>query len=321
MASERHPPDDLSITDVVVIAAHHDDGEFVDGGPAGSPPVELLPDLRLTRLSMEEARALQEACEPKHFHFNPVGDGGGHRYAFVRHPAPATLQQLHQFDPDDVLHTALALSRYFVRNSHCTQVAARRIEGMRLNPVVISAVDPADRFYAWRVIDGSRAYLTHNDAEQLGVLLATLLRDRHRLPPRVWNAMWFCELSFRTYYYDVAHVHVVTALESLLKVGRGNATAQFATRVPALAREIGITGMTSRGAEAFYGRRSRSVHGRALRVDAFDSATRQLATMQRVLMTTLRKAIEDHEFRAIFTAPRIEERWPVARRPRRNRSR
>jgi hypothetical protein len=316
---EHEPLHDLSITDAVVIPAHHDNGELSDGPPAGDPAVELLPDLRLMRLPIEEARAFQQACEPRHLHFDPVGDDGAHRYAFVRRRAPATLQELHRFDPDDVLHMALAMSRYLVRNSHCTEVAARRIEGMRPHSVVITALEPANRFYAWRVIDGSRSFLTQQDAHQLGPLLAALRRDRHRLPPRIWHAIWYCESSFRTYYYDVAAVQVVTALESLLKVDRHDATAQFATRVPALAREVGITGITRRKAEAFYGRRSRAVHGRPLRVDNFDPATRELADMQRILMAALRKAIEDRGFRAIFTAPKIETRWPIVRRARRSR--
>jgi hypothetical protein len=207
--------------------------------PAGDPPVQLLPDLRLMRLPMDEADAFQQACEPRHLRYDPVGDRGAHRYAFVRHPAPATtVQYVTEFDPNDVLHLALAVSRYVVRNSHCTEVAGRRIEAMgAAHPVMITALEPARRFYGWRVIEGSRAFLTQHDAHQLGPLLATLVRDRERLPPRVWHAMWFCEASFRTYYYDIASVHVVTALESLLKVRDYNAGAQFATRVPALARE------------------------------------------------------------------------------------
>jgi hypothetical protein len=313
VAAEHDPLDALSITDVVVVPATHDDGEWADGGPAGDPPVQLLPDLRLTRLPMAEALAYQQACEPRHLDFTPADPGGGHRYAFVRHPAPATLQTLHNFDPDDVLHQALALSRYFALNAHCTDVAARRIEGPQPHPLQITAVLPSNRFYAWRVLDGTRAYLTQRDAEQLGTLLTMLRRDRKRLPPRVWNAIWYCEASFRTYYMEIASVHVVTALESLLKVREHRATAQFVTRVPALARALGIAGMTRRRAKAFYGRRSRSVHGRHI-VTTFDPATRELAAMQRLLTAALRKAIEDREFRTTFTGPKIEQRWPVPSR-------
>lgn len=95
---------------------------------------------------------------------------------------------------------------------------------------------------------------------------------------------------------------------------RGDATAQFVTRVPRLARAVGISGMTRRRAEAFYGRRSRSVHGRKVRLDTFNPATRELAAMQRLLTTALRKTIEDREFRALFTGPKIDARWPAQRR-------
>lgn len=264
---------------------------------------------------MDDALAYRKACEPRHMNFGVADPGGGHRYAFVRHPAPATLQALHGFDPDDALHQALAMSRYLVLNSHCTEVAARRIQGLRPHADQIAAVPPENRFYAWRVLDGSRAYLTQDDARELGVLLTALRRDRDRLQPRIWNAIWYCEWSFRTYYMEIASVHVVTALESLLKVKRGDATAQFVTRVPALARATGIAGITRQRAETFYGRRSRSVHGRNVRLDTFNPATRELAAMQRLLTAALRKAIEDREFRALFTGPKIESRWPSRRRP------
>jgi hypothetical protein len=131
-----------------------------------------------------------------------------------------------------------------------------------------------------------------------------------------WNAIWFCEWSFRTYYVEIASVHVVTALQSLLKVRRYAATAQFVTRVPALARAVaaGISGMTRRRADAFYNRRSRLVHGRGMSVHTFDPATRELAAMQRLLTTALRKAIEDRDFASMFTGPKIERRWHVWRR-------
>ena len=47
--------------------------------------MQLLPDLRLMRLSSDEVRQYHDACEPRHLNFtSPVG--GGQRYAFVRQP-------------------------------------------------------------------------------------------------------------------------------------------------------------------------------------------------------------------------------------------
>lgn len=217
VAAGQDPLAELSITDVVVIPASSNDGGWADGGPAGDPPVQLLPDLSLMRLPMEEALAYQKACEPRHLNFGVADPGGGHRYAFVRHPAPATARELHRFDPDDALHHALAMSRYLVLNAHCTEVAARRIQGLRPHSDQIAAVPPEHRLYGWRVLDGSRGYLTQDDARQLGLLLTEFRRDLDRLPPRIWHAIWYCEWSFRTYYLEIASVHVVTALESLLR--------------------------------------------------------------------------------------------------------
>lgn len=300
----------VSITDVVVIPPRSDDSDWSEGPPAGDPPIQLLPNLRLTRLSTDEVREYAHACEPHHLNFHPyVNDG--HRYAFVRDDAPASLNTLHNFDPDGVLHAGIAMSRYLALNAHCTELAVRRIEGLGRKPLEIAAVPPENRFYSWRPLDGSRTHLTQEDAKELGPLLATYVRDQDRLPPRVQRAIWFCETSFRTRYYEVAYVHVVTALEALLKVGQYAATAQFVGRVPPLAREVGISGITKRRARAFYGRRSRSVHGRQLRLDTFDPAIRELAVMQRFLTKVLRKTIEDRAFRARFTGPKIEKYWPV----------
>src|SRR4051794_33201107 len=111
-----------------MIPVHEDDSDWSEGEPAGDPPVQLLPDLQLTRLPMNDALAYEQACETRHLNYKWAGADGGHRYAFVRHPAPATVQTTDGFDTDDVLHMALALSRYIVLNAHCTECAVRRIE-------------------------------------------------------------------------------------------------------------------------------------------------------------------------------------------------
>jgi hypothetical protein len=113
----------VSFTDVVIVPS---DGGSVSrnaGALAGDPPVQLLPDLQLRRLSQSEVKQYTEACESKNLNFKAYG-GDGQRYAFVRHPAPATPDSLHQFDPDRLLNTALSLSRYLVLNAHCTECAA-----------------------------------------------------------------------------------------------------------------------------------------------------------------------------------------------------
>ena len=300
----------ISFTDVVIVPFHGDRVSRKAGALAGDPPVQLLPDLQLRRLAQNDVERYTQACESKNVNFKAYG-GGGQRYAFVRHPAPATATSLHNFDPDGVLNAALALSRYLVLNAHCTECAVRRIKGLSPRGVQIVAVRPANRFYAWAPHDGSPVYLSQQDAIDLGPLLATYLAVQGRLPPRIRHAMWFCETSFRTYFYEVGMVHVVTAFEALVKTERWRATEQFRTRVPALAREVSMTGITRRRVNDFYNRRSASVHGQPVRVTTFTTATRELAVMQRLLTKVLRKAIEDRDFRALFTRAKIAARWPI----------
>lgn len=304
-------PASAAVSDVVVVPVLADDGDWSGATPAGGEPVQLLPDLQLRRLSRAEVREYIAACQPKDLHFKGYGDDA-HRYAFVRHPVETSLNEIHGFDRDGVMHAALALSRYLVLNSHCTQYAVRRIEGVYDDhPVQIKSVDPENRFYAWRVVDGSRGSLTQDQAKALGPLLTTYVADRDRLPPRVRTAIWFCEYSFRQSYYEVAMAHVVTGLEALTKVDRRDASRQFRTRVPALAREVDVPGVTMAKARQFYRRRSQTVHGQRLKVSTATPATRDLALMQRLLTSVLRQAIEDRQFRAHFTGPKIKVRWPI----------
>jgi hypothetical protein len=306
------PPAGASFTDVVVIPPYGDDTGFDEGDPAGDPPVRLLPDLELRHLSQTEVDEYDRACSPKHLHFDEP-HRGGHRYAFVRHPAPVpSPTQSHGFDHDGVLHIALALSRYVVLNGHNTGIAARRIENLYPSrPLQIVALRPQGRFDAWRPLDGTRTFLLQQDAQQLGPLLATYLKDKGRLLPRVRHAIWLCEQSFHTPYYEEACAQVVSAFDSLITVEDKDVSRQFRTRVPELARAVGMRGITERRARLFYKRRSRWVHGQPLRVNAFDPATRELAAMQRLLTGVLRKAIEDRQFRALFTGPKVAKRWPV----------
>jgi hypothetical protein len=107
----------MSVTDVVIVPPHTTDTRLAPASLAGDPPIQLLPDLTITRLPGSDVQDYERACEPRHLNFDP-GVSGGHRYAFVRHPAPAELNTLHGFDPDGVLHKALAMSRYLVLNAH-----------------------------------------------------------------------------------------------------------------------------------------------------------------------------------------------------------
>jgi hypothetical protein len=309
-------PSGAVVSDIVVIPFVADPNSRTGEEAAGSTPVQLLPDMQLRRLSRSEVEQYVVACQPRDLHFRAYEDDS-HRYAFVRSPVNPPISRLHAFDYDgdrnDVMHSALALSRYVALNAHCTEVAVRRIEGVfDTTPLQIKSVDPAYRFYAWRPLDGSRGFMTQKEAEALGPLLERYLADEPRLPPRVRTAIWYCEQSFRQQYVDVATAHVVTALEALAKVDLWKASLQFRTRVPILAREVELAGVTQRTARLFYKRRSHTVHGQRIKVTTASAATRDLGLMQRLLTRVLRRAIEDRAFRASFTGPKIKQRWPVS---------
>jgi hypothetical protein len=90
---------------------------------------------------------------------------------------------------------------------------------------------------------------------------------------------------------------------------------QFKRRVPLLARELDITGVTARRAQRFYGARSTTVHGGALRVTTLAPANRELGAMQRLLQRALRRAIEEPAFRSTFrSAPAVRAEWSVTYR-------
>ena len=307
----RDPFADASITDVAVIPTPGTPHPaWRSHPPAGKPPVSLTNELQIVRLSRAEVEEYQRACHPANLNFRPVYNAS-QRYSFVRHPAPTTKGG-HNWDPDALIQRTLALSRYIVINAHCTEFAARRIEGLTAAGPEIVALDPDLRFYAFRVPTGERDWLTHDDAEALGRLARAYLDVSGELPRRVQRAMWLCEWSFRMQYTELAIGHVVAALEALLKTDRHGATQQFKRRVPRLARAVGIRGVTARRAERFYNARSRAVHGLGVPVTMVTPATTELVAMQRLLATALRTAIEDPSFRrTLRSAPSVRHSYPV----------
>jgi hypothetical protein len=272
--------------------------------------VELTRELSLVQLPADQVEAYTRACDPAHFDF-PYALNDSQRYSFVRTPAP-TEHGGFRWDQDELIQTAIQLSRYVVLNAHCTEVAARRIEGLPPGRVQIAALDTHARFYAFKVPTDARDWLDQDDAEALGGLLRLFLDSRERLPTRITRAMWLCEWSFGARYTEIAIGHVVTALEALLKTGKYGSTLQFRRRVPALARALGIPGVTARRAQRFYNARSRAVHGLRVPVTVLTPATQELDAMQRLLMMALRRAIEDQEFRSSFkSGPAVSRRWPL----------
>jgi hypothetical protein len=304
----------LTITDIVVIPASDTPHPADDTHEsAGDPPVQLTGDLALAKLPHDEAEAYMDACEPAHLNHEPARQFG-QRYSFVRTDAPTTERSTYTADLDQLIEKAIQLSRLIVPNSHGTDYALRRVEGFTHPPdqVTLAALRPHARFYAYVPGSDEPTWLDQGQAEALGRLLRAYLRAERSIPKRVKRAMQAAELSSRSPYYQTAYVHVVTGLEALLKTHQHGSTEQFTRRVPLLARELGITGITARRARRFYRARSTSVHGGGMRVTTLAPANRELGAMQRLLQRALRRAIEEPAFRSRFrSAPTVRAAWPV----------
>jgi hypothetical protein len=136
---------------------------------------------------------------------------------------------------------------------------------------------------------------------------------------------------------SVEHVDVrpdpLAAPQLLLKTETHPATRQFTTRVPALAAEVGVDGVTDELCFHLYDARSDWVHGARVRLfatggetardgddegpadDAQAHALADIALLQDVLRAGVRRCVEDPGFRAVFDDDAaIRARWPVAKR-------
>ena len=305
--------DPQRVIDVVLIPARPtDDDDLVAREPAAGStngPIRLLDDLTIEYI--EDSPVYLKACDPAGLNFESTPQFG-QRYSFVRQPAP-TGRVTFTCDWDGYIARALQLSRYVVLNSHCTEYAARRLTAFQPDEDQIAGLRNEQRFYAFHALkDGGRDWLTDDDARVLGGLLRRYIAEHEHFPERVLRAMQRCELSFRTPYTETAAVGVVTAFESLLKTREREAGPQFRTRVSAIAQELGIAEITTERAKRFYRLRSGFVHGEAIKVERGDEANRELRTFHWVLTQALRRAIEDVDFRCIFTSKTtVAERWPI----------
>lgn len=216
-----------------------------------------------------------------------------------------------------MLWTTLALSRLIRSHATACDYAVRRIidsDGTeRLMPH-----DAGEQRVAFRVEDGSRHWLSTDEAEQLRALLAAY--DINVLPSRVRRAITLADIAAHERYVEAALPLVVAGIEALLKVGRGYLSAQFEQRTAALAAEVGID-LSAQECAGAYNDRSGLVHGGHTDLSAPATHTQFMATfdaLHRTLRGALRLAIEQPTFAAVFSADdQISGRWPTIITPRR----
>lgn len=198
-----------------------------------------------------------DACEPAGLEFRPIRQFGC-RYAFCRRVVPPS-REFYTWDHDGLMGRTLFLSRLIHPTTVAPHYSARLIfnEEGALSTIVPGRVQGYGT-YVWIVAEDWRDWLSIAEAEQLRDTLPIYILSA---PERVRRARSHIDHAFHAFYLDQRTASLVSGFESLLKIERHGATAQFKLRVPALARMVGST-ITSDEAGALYDDRSVYVHGR-----------------------------------------------------------
>jgi hypothetical protein len=170
-----------------------------------------------------------------------------------------------------------------------------------------------DSHVAYRLYPEESGWLDADEARQLDFLVKAY-RDGRDLPVRVARALRRADVVTRERYLEDAVPLVVGGLESVLKIGRNFARAQFAQRVPAIAGELGVS-LSEIECGDLYDDRSALVHGADVDLSlphhrgAFE---RGFISLQEVLRRTVRRAIEEPTFAALFRDDAtIRSHWPA----------
>jgi hypothetical protein len=134
------------------------------------------------------------------------------------------------------------------------------------------------------------------------------------LPDRVRRALRQADAIMGERYLEYALPLVVGGFESLLKIDRPFAKAQFSQRVPALAAEVGVQ-LSVPECKDVYEDRSALVHGAGVDLKQPHERNefgRRFNVLQETLRRVVRRAVEEPNFAAIFADDaRITSRWPT----------
>jgi hypothetical protein len=175
-----------------------------------------------------------------------------------------------------------------------------------------------------------RRWLTKLEADALGVLFRTYWPLKDALPSRIKRALWNHEYASRTRDFNIRLVIVASALEALVHTDRRNSTGQF-LRTVQIAHDLDLAFSEADGEDA-YDIRSEVAHGNRLASiikqdpqtsegDSVASMTGKhtarrmeglLLSMEEILRTAIRRAIEQAPFRELFADDdRIRAKWPI----------
>lgn len=175
---------------------------------------------------------------------------------------------------------------------------------------------PAPYLRAFCATERHRRWLSASDAAQLRDLIAAYETIRSELK-RSKTGRALSAFTQTPYLYDVRirGLAVACVLEGIVNSGPGRPTAQFRTRVPLLAHELGISGVDPAWAKKAYSFRSALAHGGdvasplkgGLGLEAeFDH---MVARMEDIVRDALRQALRDPSRRAVLDDP--QSKWPI----------
>jgi hypothetical protein len=152
--------------------------------------------------------------------------------------------------------------------------------------------------HVWIVAEEWRDWLSNTEAEQLREFMPVYILNA---PERVRRARSHIDHAFHAFYLDQRTASLVSGFESLLKVERHAATAQFKLRVPALALMVG-SAITPDEAEVLYDDRSVYVHGRTPNyTDVSAELIERYNKFETVLRSALLRASTDITFGNLFS--------------------
>ncbi|MDX6453816.1 MAG: hypothetical protein QOH16_3865 [Gaiellaceae bacterium] len=310
--------------DIAIVPTGTDDAtadDYRDHRPVDG--VDIGHGVSIARLPDAEYDLMMAACRPRgHFYYSQPQ--WGQRYAFVLNVQLATYHQNHYgWDQEQILSSALALSRFVRDNVHCTEFAGRVVDHEDGEQQVIPLYG-FDFRLAYRY-GRTRDWLDAAEAAELRTLLDRFRQIEPDWPPRVKRGIRNCDRASQMPYLSESQPRLVTAFEALLNTSSGHVSKQFRTRVGALAVELGIEGVSLRLLDRMYDFRSKAYHGDEIYLFSGDPDNQQpeiaeqhrrtveeAALLQRVLRAAVRKTIEDDDFRAVFEEDdQIRQRWPV----------
>jgi hypothetical protein len=237
-----------------------------------------------------------DACEPAGFNHRPYRQYGC-RYAFCRKAdPPSNGPEFYEWDNEGFLGRILFSSRLI----HPTTVAPHYSARLIFQDGKLTNVVPASRGFGSHVCivaNEWRDWLSEREAEELRTGMAVY---NVQPPERVRRARSHIDHVFHTFYLDQRTASIVSSFESLLKVERHAATAQFALRVPALARMVGLA-ITPDEAKTVYDDRSVFVHGRRPNyTDVSDEVMERYNRFETVLRRSLLRTSTEAIFCEIF---------------------